>query len=108
MSYDIWLEIDTGGDERANVCDVGNHTSNTSPMWVRALGRSLREYDGRIAGDVADELKAAIAHMHANPDIYESMNPPNGWGSYDSALIYLQKLWAACKAHPRTIIRMFY
>lgn len=41
-------------------------------------------------------LKMAIERMKGNPDKYKAMNPPNGWGDYQSALNTLETLfdWA--------------
>jgi len=107
MSYDIWLEIDTGGPEPAIVHEVGNYTSNVVPMWAKALGgTSLGEYHGRNAGDAVTELRAAVARMDAEPAIYAAMNPPNGWGESRSARDYLNKVAQACADHPRTTIHI--
>lgn len=105
MSYDIWLTMDTGGPERATVCDVGNHTSNTSPMWRLAFAETGGDWDaltGSLAGDRIEAIAAALGHMR-DPDnraAYEAMNPSNGWGSHASATRYIETLLDACSAHP--------
>ncbi len=107
MSYDIHLEIDTGGPDPGQVCDVGNHTWNCSPMFVKAIGESLTDLDGRVAGEVAEQLCLGVKAMLDDPGGYEALNPPNGWGSYDSALAYLQNLALACRRHPKATIRVW-
>lgn len=104
MSYDIYLDIDTGGTEPTTVHTVGNYTTNVAPMWRTALGHPLYELHGRNAADAVPVLDTAIAAMQANPDGYRAMNPSNGWGDYDGALDYLQRLRAGCAAHPKTSI----
>lgn len=81
------------------VYEVGNHTSNTSRMWGHA-GCWLGDLDGQRAGDWVDCLEAAVQNMRANPDTYRAMNPENGWGSYESALDYMQRVLDACRAYP--------
>lgn len=104
MSYDITLEIDTGGEFLAEVCEVGNHTYNTSQMFFKALGIGLTELSGRNAGETIELLERAVKHMEENADEYTPLNPPNGWGSYDTALTYLNRILTACRKHPKSTI----
>lgn len=99
MSYDIYLGIHTG-KQMTDVVDIGNHTSNTNAMWFKALGYSLSDLDGRIAGEVISDLRKAIAHMQDNGNEYIVLNPSNGWGTYETALQYLKSILDACINHP--------
>lgn len=60
MSYDVWLEIDTGGEERARVGYSLNYTSNVRPMWDLALRglpiESVGDMHERPAGDCVEPL----------------------------------------------------
>lgn len=107
MSYDIWMEMDTGGEEPAQVDEVGNYTCNCSPMFRKALGGiSLSELDGRAGGEVAEQVSTGVKAMIDDPATYEAMNPTNGWGDYESALDYLKRLALACRRHPKARIRV--
>lgn len=106
MSYDVWLTIDTGGPNPALVAEIGNCTSNVSPMWADALGRSLGQYDGAIAAYALPDLRAAVACMEDDPAHYRAMDPVNGWGDYEGALDYLRRLVVACAANPKATIRI--
>lgn len=108
MSYDIYLTIDTGGEHEATVCEVGNHTSNTRPMWDKALSGDFQDLDGKNAGESIEALTFAVVHMENNSAEYLPLNPPNGWGNYNSALKYLYKLLRACEENPKATIRMSY
>ena len=109
MSYDIWLEIDTGAGTMAEVAEVGNMTSNVAPMWRKAMPDEydgLAGLDGLRCSDVIDALRGAVDRMKAEPDAYRTMNPPNGWGDYESALEYLTNLCGLAMAHPACFIRV--
>ena len=110
MSYDIWLEIDTGNPEGpAPVTDWINYTSNCSGMWTEALGgEGLRDLQGMAGADAAPLLNDAIKDMAAHPQTYEPMAPENGWGSYDGALNYLIRIREMCMEHPLATIGMSY
>jgi hypothetical protein len=106
MSYDIWLTIDTGGPEPATIWHGWNYTSNCGSMW-RAAGADLAEFHDKLAGDCLPNLTAAIAKMRAEPDTFRAMNPPNGWGSYDTLLPRLDELAGAFAEHPRAIVQVW-
>ena len=109
MSYDGWLMMDTGGPEVATVAELGNCTSNVSPMWRKALavaGEDIRlsETEGRVAADVLPLLRRAVEHMRDHAAEYTCMNPSNGWGDYDGALKYLANVARQCELHPRAYL----
>ena len=113
MSYDIWLYIpvDTGATEPQTwTFDVGNHSSNVAGIWRAALGDSLSTLDGWVAGNCIEPLEKAIGYMRAPSNIpsLKAMEPANGWGTYGSALVYLEKFLNACRAHPKCRVKMSY
>lgn len=111
MSYDIYVQIDTGGAEPATVADVGNMTGNVAGIWdaaVRAAGfpGRFREIHGYKCGDVVEILERAVAWAcdPTNEAKLSAMEPANGWGSLDGAREYLQKTLTACKGHPKAVL----
>lgn len=102
MSYDVSLMIDTGGPEQVEVT-WRNMTSNVACMW-RHAGADLAEFDGRKAGEVYPLLVDAVAEMLANPGTYRAMNPPNGWGSYETCVEFLRQLAVDFGAHPNATV----
>lgn len=107
MSYDVYLQIDTGAGEPVTAFYVGNYTSNVGPMWCEALdGKLLREYDGAPCSEAAGPLAEAVKRMEADPEKYREMEPPNGWGDYEGALKYLRTLAEACAEHSKCTINV--
>ena len=105
MSWSVWLEIDTGGEYPAEVCEVGDMTYNVSPMYFKAcpIG-GLRDFEKMLARRAVPHLETMIANMKAQPEVYKALNPENGWGNYDVALEFIEKLLDACKKHPKARI----
>lgn len=103
MSYDVTLTINTG-HQYMDVYYVGNMTYNVAPMYKLALGIRFAELDGKQSADCIDMLEKAVAHMEANPGTYREMNPPNGWGDYETALAFFDEVRKACRNHPLTKI----
>lgn len=105
MSYDIWLEVDVGGPELAEI-DVlphWNYTSNVAPMWRKAMPETdgLAGLAGMKASEAADHLSRGILRMRADPDSYRALNPENGWGDFHSQFLRLEELRDACRRAPR-------
>jgi hypothetical protein len=105
MSYDIWLETDTGNGSKVEVWD-GNYTSNVSPMWRKALTGTSFEFlgamHGRRASECSPALRRAVKAMLDDPAPYEAMNPANKWGDATGAREFLESLATACEQHPAT------
>lgn len=104
------MEIDTGGPEAATVEDIGNMTSNVSPMWTKALGCPLRDLQGKSGTELIPVIESAVSHIR-HPDNaveYRKLNPANGWGSHDSAARFLESILKACRNHPKALLRLSY
>lgn len=101
MSYDVWLEIDTGGDEPATIPGADfNYTTNCARMW-RHAGIDLRDCKGAPCSEAAGPIADAVKRMEDDPDTYRAMNPANGWGDYEGALRFLRQIAEACAQHPK-------
>jgi len=107
MSYDVSLMMNTGAGLK-EIVDCGNYTYNVSPMFRDAFGEEdgINRLQGIMAEDAIYHLEKAIHLMQHNPDHYRTMNPKNGWGSYEGALGYLQDILKHCKEHPLTQIKI--
>lgn len=96
MSLDIWLT-------KLQPVDIfsANYTHNVIPMWKEAgVFEVLYESQGRKARDIVETLKKGVDHMRDNPAIFINLNPKNGWGSYETALPWLQNLVEQCLKNP--------
>lgn len=101
MSYDISLY--KGKRVKAR---IGNYTYNISPMYLKALGTSLLELDGVEVNIITPILLKGVEDMVNNKEEYLKLNPENGWGNYEGALEYLQKLLAECLKFPTAKIEV--
>lgn len=107
MSYDVYMEMDSGNGHTATAADIGNCTYNLAPMFCEALGKEgLRGLDGRLGEEVADTVWKGLRDMVTRQSFYEEMNPANGWGDYEGAVEYIRKLAYECSRHPKATIRI--
>jgi len=107
VSYDIWLEVNVGGDEPMTL-DAAlphwNYTSNMAPAW-RTAGADLAKFHGKKAGDCLPALEAAIETMKANLADYSArFDASNGWGSMDTLLPALEELAAGFRRAPLAFV----
>lgn len=114
MSYDVWLEIDAGG---ANHIELNilheNYTWNVGPMFYKALENSSYEKEGTIyfwdkmkAADVGLRCRRILCKFNESPDDYIALNPENGWGDFEGAKNFIQKIKDACDLAPNAIFRI--
>jgi hypothetical protein len=93
MSYDISI-----GKEDFN------YTYNVAPMWYDCYEKNgIREFYDMTGRDSLPVLRKLRNHMEDNADRLREMNPENGWGSFDGALAFVNKLIVAAMNNPEEI-----
>lgn len=127
MSYDFWLEIDAGGSEPIGVSldsddkhpilgghegRCGNYTYNVCPILVKCLGyagkqvSTLRELDGTVCNDLIPVLKEAVDKGIENLVGLKKLDPPNGWGNAEGAIVFLWDILRMCEKYPKCTLRI--
>ena len=91
MSWSVYLK---DGDVDSIGC-----TYNLAPMF-RAAGLGVRSLNDMPCSEALEPLRLAIKAMEDDPPKFKSLNPPNGWGDYDSGLEFLREVRAMCVEHP--------
>jgi hypothetical protein len=56
------------------------------------------------AKDLIEPLKFGLAKLKENPSRYKLLNPPNGWGSYEGLVQFVEKYLQACIDYPKAVI----
>ncbi len=107
MSWDIYLEINTG-NKYIEIGDGFDCTYNLAPMFYKALElkEGLRGLNGMEADGAIGYLQHAINEMKSNKEEYEKLNPKNGWGNYQNAIELLEWLLFKCNEHPLVRIKI--
>lgn len=99
MSYDIYLEIDTGAPDHMTLFHI-DPTYNLSPMFKEALGDAgVRSLNGRIARDTIEILRKAVDDMEADPVRFKMHDAANGWGVYRDCLSIMRRLFQEASTH---------
>lgn len=106
MSLDIWLNLpacDHCGRDESGVYS-GNITYNLGPMWREAGLPYSDEIEGKTAGELVPALESGLVELEADPARFKTMNPSNGWGSYDGLVEFTKRIIAAAKTWPKAIV----
>lgn len=82
--------------------DHFSYTYNVSQMWYEIYPESkgMIDIDGMQGADAYNRLANARNHLEKEPDKFIAMNPPNGWGSYEGLLDFINRLISASLKHP--------
>lgn len=113
MSLDVYLYIncDTGGERPERIeLFTANITHNLTSMAeaagiYKALWRP-EEINKKHAGDIIYQLENGLKILNANPDFYKKLDSPNRWGTYENFTIFIEEYLAACKKHPKALIKV--
>ena len=91
MSYDMGI-----GD------DWFNYTYNVSPMWYAAKPKmGIRTHYGMTGKQALKPLRDIRNYMEEHQAKLEKLNPKNGWGDFEGALGFVNKLIRASLKYPR-------
>lgn len=95
MSYDIGLyRKGIKSKEKIYYDYDGNITYNVCEMLEVAFGEEhLRKWNDKPVVEFIEEFKKGYQDMMLNPTKYKQYDSPNGWGTYETTLKAIQKLY---------------
>lgn len=106
MSYDITVSYgECAACGHAPSSFEWDPTYNLAPMWAEA-GLRMRDLNGKTAAEAALVVRAALILLAADPERFRALDPPNGWGSYDTMLPHMRDFLAALErdAHAKVAV----
>lgn len=104
MLVEISWDVNLKDKNNKTTADVGNYTYNVSPMYEKAMGMTLSDFNNMATKQAIQILEKGISEMIENKHLYIELNPDNGWGNYEGALKFLQDILKACKKHCKSYI----
>lgn len=110
MSVDVYLyfELNTGREIREVEAFTANYTHNVSDMWRKAgCYDAIYRGEGKLAKDILPALEQGYANMSSNMGAYAELNPKNGWGDCESALVWLGEYIEACRNNPMAHVHVW-
>jgi hypothetical protein len=58
------------------------------------------------AGEIVELLEKGLADLTAHPAHFRTFNAPNGWGTYEHFVPFVERYLAACKQFPEAVIEV--
>lgn len=106
MSWALWLEADVGGeDERPQLSETDiNYTSNAHRMIRLAMGGTPCNFKGLTAEEALPYVEQGVVGLEVDEEACRELQPPNGWGDYDSFLAWMRNLRDLFARYPKAII----
>lgn len=102
---DVWLEEPGGEVYSANI--THNLTKMASEAGIyRHLWRP-EELGVHRAADLVHGLERGLLMLKSGREHFVQFNAPNGWGTYDDFLPWVENYLNACKAHPAAAVRVW-
>jgi hypothetical protein len=101
-----WPEADeiTAEEYTTNKVYTANITHNLTHMAdVAGLYYPLWRPDEQgldIASQLIEPLSKGLERLKAEPELFEAMNPENGWGDYDDLVDFVEEYLKACQKYP--------
>ena len=97
MSLDLSISNKCKTCENTETFFDRNITHNLVPMWKKAgVYDALYNSDGEDPIKLVKVLFDGLAKMKENPNDYIILEPSNKWGTYESALVFLDGFYIAC------------
>lgn len=121
MSYDLFIaDKDLPEPEWFDVCELDgehgrtgahgryfNYTYNLSAFFTDYKVNPIHDLDGLTAGEAAARIDKALKDIYLEPlyVLRGKYNPPNYWGSVDSAIAWLERIHDYCREHPDYVVK---
>lgn len=86
-----------------------NLTYNLSPMLWEAGFAGWQDVVGKVepiptGKSVVAAMEPVLAELRSDPEKYQAMNPPNGWGTYEIAVEVLADCIDSLREHPDAVV----
>lgn len=86
-----------------------NYTHNIVPMAAEAGIYKACWHPNTIdiskAAELIPILEAGVVLLRSDPEHFKKYNPKNGWGSYDTFVLWVQEYLDACRKYPKAEVR---
>lgn len=105
------VETDEKTDEKTDLVFRANITHNLINMAEEAGIYECLWRPEEVNFTKADQLIAPLSHglriMKRDPKRFEKLNPPNGWGSYEAFVPWIERYLIACITYPEAEVSVW-
>ena len=104
MSLDVYLLDPTAtyntqplywGNITHNLNVMAEHAGLYEPLW------RPEDIGGKFAKDIIQYVEKGLADLKARPEHYKQYDSPNGWGTYEQFVMFIEEYLEALKNFPK-------
>ena len=111
MSLDVYLKYDVcptcgRGDEVFSQNITHNLGKMADAARIYQIVWRPEENGITHAKQLIEPLRKAIAEMKADPARFKAHNSPNGWGTYENFVPWLERYLEACEKYPEATVEV--
>jgi len=106
MSLDVSLTYEVDGNEieiySANVTHNLTEMADAAGIYYAIWRPEEKGYN--LAKEIVRPLANGLKKLKSRPSYFKKFDPPNGWGSYEYFVPFVENYLAACKKYPNSKI----
>jgi len=111
MSWWAYMTADVGGPETLTVEGYEqNVTYNLSGIFRKAFARDFEDgfndLNGQTGEEAYDKIENALLTIQNNLEDFRDLEPPNKWGTVETAIEVLGQMLLWCHEAPKGIIKI--
>ena len=96
--------IEDGEVYHANITSNLGKMADKAGIWIHLW--EPNETGITTAKQLVEPLNAGLNRLKSNPSFFKQFNPPNGWGTYDGLVQFVEDYLNACERFPEATIRV--
>lgn len=105
MSLDVYLENLDGEEVYSQNITHNLNTMSDAAGIYKHLWRP-EEIEITKAEQLIDPLTIGLGLLRSDPKKFKSLNPQNGWGTYDGLVSFVEDYLDACMRFPEASVRV--
>jgi len=104
MSLDVYLKTEEGyvfdWNITHNLAKMASEAGLYNALW------NPEKVESTKAEHLTEVLKEGLLELVCNEEYYKTLNPSNGWGSYEGLVKFVSKYLIACTQYPNADIEV--
>lgn len=111
LDFELWIDVDTGGSEPHYVDLFDENITHNLAEMAEAAGIyeclwRPDEHGFEYAEQLIEPLTEGLWKLESRPDEFRKYDAPNGWGTYDNFVGFVERALMACRKHPKARVEV--
>jgi len=103
------MQVDTGGPEPRTFELFDGYVTNNLKDMAKAANIYLHiwrpaEKNVTTAADLIEPFTRGLHQLKSQPKYFKEFNPPNGWGTYEGFVKFVEDYLTSCRENPKALV----